>query len=93
MWLVGFALFGRFVAPRWKLVGKLLVYLGVTGLLSATVGKWALVWIFGHQLLGVAGHIWWCRKHEINWFTCEPRDRYLALRPWAVEDGFGKRAA
>ena len=48
----------------------------------------ALIWIIGHPSLGVAGHIWWCRRHGIDWLTCEPRDRYLELRPWAKEDAF-----
>jgi hypothetical protein len=91
VWLAGFAVFGRFIAPRWKVWGKLGFYLGVSILLSIAVGYWALVWIIGHPGLGVAGHVWWCRKSGIHWVTCQPRGRYLALRPWATTDGFGGR--
>ena len=90
IWLAGFALFGRFIAPRWKVVGKLLFFLLVTGLLTAWLGYWALVWAVGHPALGVGGHVWWCRKHGIDWLRCQPRERYLELRPWAQGDGFGE---
>lgn len=90
LWAAGFLLFGRFIVPRWKVVGKLAFYLTVAAVLSATVGDWALLWIVGHPLLGIAGHVWWCRRHGIHWLTCRPRDRYLALRPWAAQDGFGE---
>jgi uncharacterized membrane protein len=93
IWIAGFLLFGRFIAPRWKVVGKLLVYLLVTAMLSRTVGHFALIWIIAHPVLGIAGHIWWCRKHGINWLTCEPREKYLALRPWAAADGFAREIA
>jgi uncharacterized membrane protein len=91
LWLSGFVVFGRFISPRWKIGGKLVFYLAVTALLSAWVGHWSLIWVIGHPALGVGGHIWWCRKHDINWLTCEPRDRYLAIRPWAEQDGLTSR--
>ncbi len=84
LWSVGFTLFGRFIAPRWKVGGKLVFYLAVSTVLTWWVGHWSLIWIVGHPLLGVAGHVWWCRRNGINWITCEPRDRYLELRPWAI---------
>ena len=89
IWLAGFAVFGRFIAPRWKVGGKFIIYMAVSAVLSAWIGHWSLIWIVGHQLLGVAGHVWWCRGHGINWLTCQPRVRYLELRPWAAADGFG----
>ncbi len=90
-WCAGFTVFGRFVSPRWKVAGKLVFYLAACWALSMVVGNWSLVWIVGHPLLGILGHAWWCRRHDINWITCEPRDRYLELRPWAHRDGFGGR--
>jgi len=90
IWMAGFAVFGRFIAPRWKVWGKLAFFLLVTGALSLWLGLWALVWVVGHQGLGLLGHAWWCGKHGIDWLTCQPRDRYLELRPWAAADGFGE---
>jgi hypothetical protein len=89
-WMAGFAVFGRFIVPRWKVGGKLVFYLVVAVLLSRWVGHWSLVWILGHPLLGIWGHWLWCRRHGISWLTCQPRDRYLALRPWAAQDGFAQ---
>jgi hypothetical protein len=80
IWATGYLLFGRFIAPRWKVAGKLGFYLVVVALLHRLVGSWALIWLIGHPLLGIAGHFWWCRRNGINWITCQPRDKYLALR-------------
>ena len=88
LWAFGFAVFGRFIAPRWKVAGKLVFYLAVTALLHAWVGHAALIWVVAHPTLGLVGHAWWCRTHNIDWLRCTPRERYLALRPWAAQDGF-----
>lgn len=88
IWTAGFLVFGRFIAPRWKVGGKLTIYLFISALLVKAFGAYSLLWIVGHQLLGVGGHIWWCRKNGIDWLTCRPRDKYLALRPWAIDDAF-----
>jgi hypothetical protein len=93
IWGVSYLLFGRFIVPRWKVAGKLGFYLAGVALLQLLTGKWALIWVIGHPALGIAGHIWWCRRHGINWMTCQPRERYLALRPWAAGDGFRKPAS
>jgi hypothetical protein len=51
------------------------------------VGPYALIFIIGHQLLGGIGHFWICRKHGINWLTCEPEEKYLELtEKWARGD-------
>jgi len=89
MWLAGFALAGRFIAPRWKVWGKLGFLLVATAALSAWLGHWALAVVAAHQGLGIGGHIRWCRRHGIHWLTCQPRGKYLELRPWAAGDGFG----
>lgn len=86
-----FLIFGRFIAPRWKVGGKLVFHFVIAIALSAWVGHWSLIWIMGHPFLGVVGHIAWCRAHGINWLTCQPREKYLSLRPWAVADGFAVR--
>ena len=87
LWVVGYGLFGRFVTPQWKIVGKLLFYIGVAAGLSYYLGHWSLIWIIGHPAIGIGGHIWWCRRHGIHPVACTPRDRYLELRPWAREAG------
>lgn len=93
VWLLGFALFGRFISPRWKVLGKLVFFMLVAWVLAMLVGHWSMVWILGHPLLGIGGHVWWCKRNDINWLTCSPRDKYLGLRPWANGDGFGAAKA
>lgn len=88
--LLLFALFGRFVAPRWKAYGKVGFYFLITWILATSLGWWSLIWIIGHPALGVFAHSFWCRKNGIDWLTCQPRDEYLRLRPWAAADGFSK---
>ena len=93
VWGASYLLFGRFIVPRWKVAAKLGFYLAGVALLHYLTGRWALIWVIGQPALGIAGHIWWCRRNAINWITCHPRGRYLALRPWAAGDGFQKAAS
>lgn len=75
---------GRVVRPKWKLWGKLARYLLLTGALAHFFGAWSLVYIFGDFGLGLAFHTWVCRKHDIDWWTLAPEERYVALtEKWA----------
>lgn len=92
LWSLMALRYGSLVRPRWKLPGKALFYLGVALALASTVGHWSLIFIVGHQLLGFVGHLAMCRKHAIDWWTCEPRDRYLALQTeWAEDRRYSNR--
>ena len=88
LWLFGYQFCGgRFVRPRWKQLGKLVVYLLFSWLLLRWMGSWALLFILGHQALGMLGHVVICRKHGIDWRTCQPEEKYLALtEKWARGD-------
>jgi hypothetical protein len=84
---LGLVVFGRFVAydPTPKRVAKVAVFLGLTALVTATLGEtWGLVWVVGMMSLGTILHIWWCRKHGINALTAEPRAKYWELRGWKL---------
>jgi hypothetical protein len=75
--------FGHFatVRPTWSRIARWLAYLGITGILGATVGRpWTLLWVLGLPLLGAAFQSVWCLKNGIHPFTAEPRDRYEQLR-------------
>ena len=87
MWFCGYILFGRFIVPLWIIAGKFLFYAIPAFILTYILEHWSLIWIVGHPLSGILAHYLWCRKHHINWFTCEPREKYLQLRPWASKDG------
>lgn len=77
--------FGHFEekTPLWRRLSKLVMYLGVTALLSWTVGRpWSLIWVLGFPVLGMTYHVWWCRKHGIGVLSGEPKDRFYELRDW-----------
>jgi hypothetical protein len=68
--------------PVWKLSKWALVF-GVTALLSGGPGRPStFVWIFGLPGVGLAFHVWWCKKHGINPPSAEPKERYYELRGW-----------
>ena len=75
----------RLVWPRWKLVGKAvlhpLLYLGLAMLL----GPWSVAIAWVHQGLGLAGHVWFSKKHGFTWYSVEDPERYLALSKASVE--------
>jgi hypothetical protein len=84
IWVLGYFHTGKYVRPKWKIPGKLLFYLVLSGLLAHWVGHYALLFVIGHPLVGLLFHIKACKKHHINWKDCTPRDRYLALQEkWA----------
>ncbi|MEM8968363.1 MAG: hypothetical protein AAGE93_18230 [Bacteroidota bacterium] len=84
LWSAGYLHTGRFVRPRWKQPGKLVFYLGVSALLIYWIGWYSLFFIVGHPLIGLIFHIRVCKKHNIDWRNCQPREKYLDLQEkWA----------
>lgn len=88
IWLLSYHYFGgRFIRPHWKKAGKFFAYIIISFVLLAIVGHYALKFIIGHQLLGGVGHFMICKKHGIDWRTCKPEDKYIALtEKWAKGD-------
>ena len=69
----------RLVWPRWKLVAKLLIHPCVYAILSASVGHWSVLVAWLHQgVLGLGGHIWFCRRFGFTWYRVEDPERYVA---------------
>ena len=84
IWIAGYIHNGRFVRPKWKIPGKFIFYIGVSFLLTYWIEHYALIFILGHPLIGVLFHIKACKENNINWQTCEPKDKYLELQEkWA----------
>lgn len=85
IWGVSFRFFGgRFVRPKWKQAGKFIAYMTISFVVLTWIGHFALIFIIGHQALGGIGHYMICRKHEIDFWTCEPEERYLEVtEKWA----------
>ena len=79
---VGNILFGHFQqhVPPLRRLAKVVVVLGITLTLSATVGRlWALGWLLLPLAVSAYVHLLWLPRHGVNGWTGEPRDRYLAL--------------
>jgi len=79
--VIGYRYFGgRYVQPRWKLWGKAFAALVITYFAMVWLGPWGVLLPLAHQAAGFAGHVVICRRHGINWRTCEPRADYIALQ-------------
>ncbi len=83
---VGNIVFGHWEAetPKWRRVLKFLLILGLTLGLSAALGRlWAFLFLGSLALLALIVHGWWLpRRHGINGWTGEPKEKYYALRGW-----------
>ena len=79
--VIGEIYFGHFndLFPKWRRLRKITVIMVTTALLSLLVGHWSLLFIGAMALVGSGYHWWWCRKHGIDPFTAEPRDKFEAL--------------
>lgn len=88
VWFLSYRYFGgRFIRPQWKKVGKLFAYLIIASILILSIGHYSLIFIIGHQLLGGVGHFMICKKHGIDWKTCQPEEKYIELtEKWAKGD-------
>lgn len=87
IWLLGFIHNGKFIRPKWKILGKFIFYTGVSLPLVGLFDHWALLFIIGHPFIGFLFHIKVCKENKINWLTCEPKDTYLKLQEkWAKGD-------
>jgi ABC-type transport system involved in multi-copper enzyme maturation permease subunit len=85
IWCLFYHFFGgRFIRPNWKKPGKLTLYLIISWWLLAWIGHYALVFIILHPISGAMGHCFICKKYDINWRTCQPEKKYIALTErWA----------
>lgn len=85
LFTVGTILFGHFEerTPKWRRLLKFAITIGLTALLDATAGpRWAWTFILAAMSTGLVVHFVLLRRHGIDPWTAEPRDRYYALRGW-----------
>lgn len=75
----------RIVWPRWKLVVKRLVHRCLDAVLALMIGYWSVPIAWLHQGIGLAGHIWFSKKHRFTWYAIEDPDRYMALSRETLE--------
>jgi hypothetical protein len=69
----------RVAWPRWKLAAKLLLHPCLYFALALLIGHWSVLVAWLHQGLGLAGHIWFSRKHGFTWYAIEDPERYVEL--------------
>jgi hypothetical protein len=70
----------RLVWPRWKLFAKLAIHPVLYAVLSLGIGHWSVLVAWIHQgVLGLGGHIWFCRKHGFKWYAVEDPERYVQV--------------
>jgi hypothetical protein len=65
----GITIFGHFEekTPRWRRLSKWAFYFEGTALLSRGPGRpWTFVRVLGLPGVGLAFHLWWCRRHGID---------------------------
>jgi hypothetical protein len=72
---------------KWRRIAKMLLGGVISVAVSALAGRewfFVLVGAMGGLLLFVHG--WWLpKKHGINGWTAEPREKYYALRGWKLK--------
>ena len=82
---VGNILFGHFEerTPKWRRVAKLLLVVGLTILITRTLGRiWVYVLLALMFLAFLLIHGWWLPKNGINGWTAEPKEKYYTFRGW-----------
>ena len=67
------------VWPKWKLVVKVLLHPIIYTALALAIGHWAIAVAWAHQGAGLAGHVWFCKKHGFTWYSVEDPERYIRL--------------
>lgn len=87
IWFLGYFHNGRLVRPKWKIPGKFFFYVSISCLLAHWYAHYSLLFIIGHPLIGLIFHTKICRENAINWWTCQPEERYLEIQErWAKGD-------
>jgi hypothetical protein len=86
LFAAGSVVFGHFEAgtPAWRRLIKLCGLLAVTWGLARTAGDAVAIGLLTTvATVGLTGHFVYLRRHGINPWTAEPRDKYYALRGWS----------
>ena len=84
---VGNIVFGHFEygTAKWRRVLKFVLVTVITALIASTGGHaWSAAFITAIATIGLSAHFIILRKHGIDPWTAEPRDKYFALRGWKV---------
>jgi hypothetical protein len=84
---IGNMFFGHFErhTAKWRRLLKFFLLTGLTGWIASVGGHaWAAAFIAAIATLGLTAHFVILRKHGIDPWTAEPKEKYYALRGWKV---------
>ena len=87
LFAVGNIVFGHFEerTPKWRRLLKLAIMVSATaGIASAAGQVWASAFVALGAVAGLTTHFVYLRRHGIDPWTAEPRDKYYALRGWTL---------
>jgi hypothetical protein len=65
--IINFKLLWHLIWPKWKAYGKFIVYITITIIGTYFIGKLIYIYILGYPFLGLLIHIFWCKKHGMDW--------------------------
>jgi hypothetical protein len=82
--VVGQSVFAPFEVESapWRKLLKWSVVVAITLGARRLIGHAATAIPIVLGLIGVAFHVWWCRRHAIDALRATPRRRYYELRGW-----------
>src|SRR5215510_5455938 len=84
---VGNIVFGHFEerTPKWRRVLKFALITALTGWIASAGGHaWAAGFVGAIATLGLVAHFVILRRHGIDPWTAQPKDKYYALRGWTA---------
>lgn len=87
LFALGNIIFGHFEqgTAKWRRVLKMVLMTAVTAWIGASLGHaWVAAFIALAAAIGWSAHFIILRRHGIDPWTAEPRDKYYALRGWKV---------
>lgn len=70
--------------------GKFIGYLVMSFIALVLFDHYALIFIIGHQAIGGISHYFICKRHGIDFWTCEPESKYLEVTEKWAKGNFGK---
>jgi len=89
LFAVGHIFFGHWeiYTPKWRKFLKLVIFIGLTILITHYTGRKGFFIFLGIiSLLVILIHAWWLPKKGINGWTGEPKEKYYELRGWKKKE-------
>lgn len=74
--LIVFKIMGHLLWPKWKAYLRIVVYITISAVGFYLIGYLVYIYIFGYQLYGLLFHIFWCKRHHLNWIKTD-KEKYI----------------